>query len=173
MKSEDSQFEFHDPGRLVDGNLELVLTETCPPDPSAGRVPMYRFDMRLVGTSQKIGTICLRTRCTERLKEYGGHLSYDVDEAYRGKRYAARGCRLLFPLALSHGLDSLLITSRPDNLASIRTCELIGAKYVDTIDTQREPGERGPTSRYRVDLSVPDSGQAGSDAASPPAPQGE
>ena len=152
MMSKDSECEFHDPGRLADGDLELVLTETCPPDPSLGRVPMYRFDMRLVGKGTKIGSVCLRTRCTERLAQYGGHLSYDVDEEYRGSRYAARSCRLLFPLALSHGLDSLLITCRPDNPASRKTCELIGAEYVDTIDTEREPGEYGPTCRYRVNL---------------------
>ncbi len=152
MTAGDSEFEFHDPGRLVDGDLELVLVDTCPPDPSVGRVPMYRFDMRLAGTGTKIGSVCLRTRCTQRLKQYGGHLSYDVYEEYRGNRYAARSCRLLFPLAMSHGNQSLLITCRPDNLASIRTCELIGAEYVDTIDTEREPGEYGPTCRYRVDL---------------------
>ena len=159
MTRENSESEFHDPGRLVDGDLELVLTETLLADPDKGRVPEYRFAMRLVGSGATIGRVCLRTRCTERLKQYGGHLSYEVHEQYRGHRYAARSCRLLFPLALRHELDSLLITSRPDNLASRRTCELIGAEYVDTIDTEREPGEFGPTCRYRVDLRRGTTGQ--------------
>lgn len=152
MTRKNSKGEFHDPGRLVDGVLELVLTKTLASDPDTGRVPEYRFEMRLVGSDVKIGSIRLRTRCTARLEEYGGNLSYDVDEEYRGNRYAARGCRLIYPLALRHGINTLLITSRPDNLASRRTCELMGAAYVDTIDTEREPGEHGPTCRYRVHL---------------------
>jgi predicted acetyltransferase len=152
MTRKNSECEFHDPGHLVDGDLELVLTETLPSDPDTGRVPEYRFEMRLIGSDVKIGSIRLRTRCTERLEQYGGNLSHDVDDEYRGNRYAARSCRLLFPLALRHGINSVLITSRSDNLASRRTCELIGAEYVDTIETEREPGEFGPTCRYRVNL---------------------
>jgi tagatose 1,6-diphosphate aldolase len=120
---------------------------------------MYRFDIRLVGEGTKVGAVCLRTGCTKRLEEYGGHLSYDVDEEYRGNRYAARSCRLLFPLAIRHGIRSLLITCHPENLASRRTCELIGAEYVDTIETEREPGEFGPACRYRVNLATGDIGR--------------
>ena len=141
MKPEGSEFEFRDPGRLVDGDLALILAETRRSDPGVGHVPEYRFEMRLVGNSTKSGSVRFRTRCTEKLKKYGGNLSYSVDKEDRGNRYAARSCRLLFPLAISHGLDSLLITSRVDNLASRRTCERIGAKYMDTIETEREPGE--------------------------------
>jgi len=137
MDIQEPDFKFLDPGRLVEGDFELVLENTCPLDPTAGLVPMYRFDMLLVGKGTKIGSICLRTRCTIRLNEYGGNLSYHVDEEYHGNKYAARGCRLLFPLALSHKIDSLLITCRPDNLASRKTCELIGAELVDTIETER------------------------------------
>ena len=177
MMSKNSECEFHDPGRLVDGDLELVLTETCPSDPSVGHVPMYRFDMRHVDKGTKMGSVCLRTRCTERLKQYGGHLSYDVDEEYRGNRYAARSCQLLFPLALSHGINTLWITCRPDNVASRRICELIGAEYVDTIETEREPGEYGPTCRYAVHLGTGNTGQqnaaadlSGPGSSGPPPP---
>jgi predicted acetyltransferase len=165
MTQEKSKCEFHDPGRLVDGDLELILTKTVASDPETGRVPEYRFEVRLVGSDARIGSIRLRTRCTQRLEEYGGNLSYDVDEEYRGHRYAARGCRLVYPLALRHGLNTLLITSRPDNLASRRTCELMGAEYVDTIETEREPGEHGPTCRYRVNLRANVTVQPGSAAS--------
>ncbi len=164
MTRKNPECEFHDPGHLVDGDLELVLTETLPSDSEKGRVPEYRFEMRLISSGATIGSICLRTRCTERLEQYGGNLSYDVQEEYRGNRCAARSCRLLFPLALSHGLNSLLITCRPDNDASRRTCELIGATYVDTIETEREPGELGPTCRYRLDLDKGINGQQGTAA---------
>ena len=90
--------DFHDPGHLVDGDLELVLTETLPSDSEKGRVPEYRFEMRLIVSRATIGSIRLRTRLTERLEQYGGNLSYDVQEEYRGNRYAARSCASCSPL---------------------------------------------------------------------------
>jgi len=152
MSKNNSEPEFYDPGRLVDGDLELVLVKARQAEHGEGRVPEYRFEMRLVGSGVKVGRVVLRTRCTERLEQYGGNLSYEVVEEYRGNRYAARGCRLVLPLARRHGLDSLLLTCSSENDASKRTCELIGATYVDTIETEREPGEFGPTSRYRLEL---------------------
>ena len=152
MATEQSAFRFLDPGFLVDGDLELVLVEAKPCDTHRGVVPQYRFELRLTGTTLQIGLIKLRIHLTNELKCFGGNLSYDVEEGYRGHKYAARGCRLLFPLARRHGLESLLITCAPDNAASRRTCELIGARYVDTMDAEIEPGRYRPTCRFVVNL---------------------
>jgi len=152
MTTEQSEFRFLDPGPLVDGDLEMVLARAKPCDTRRGVVPQYEFELRLTGTTPKIGLIKLRIRLTDELKCFGGNLSYDVDEGYRGHKYAARGCRLLFPLARQHGLKSLLITCAPDNAASRRTCELIGARYVDTIEAEIEPGKYRPTCRFVVSL---------------------
>ncbi len=152
MTTEQPEFQFLDPGPLVDGDLEMVLAIAKPCETGRGLVPQYVFELRLTGTTLKIGLIKLRIRLTDRLKQYGGNLSYDVDEGYRGHKYAARGCRLLFPLARRHGLRSLLITCAIDNAASRRTCEQIGACYVDTIEAELEPGKYRPTCRYVVSM---------------------
>ena len=152
MSNEPSEFRFLRPGPLVDGDLELVLARAEYRDTRRGVVPQYEFDLRLTGTMAKMGLVKLRIHLTDELRLFGGNLSYDVDEGYRGHRYAARGCRLLFPLAKRHGLKSLLITCAPDNAASLRTCELIGARYVDTIEAETEPGKYRPTCRFIVSL---------------------
>ena len=81
----------------------------------------------------------------------------------RGNAYAERSCRLLLPLARRHGLRSLWITCNPDNAASRRTCERLGAVYVDTLPIPPEEPlfARGETHkcRYLLDLrSVPAGG---------------
>jgi predicted acetyltransferase len=153
MTNEQAEFQFLDPGPLVDGDLEMVLVAAKPCcDTLHGVVPQYEFELRRTGTARKIGLIKLRIVLTAELKRYGGNLSYDVDEGYRGHKYAARGCRLLFPLARRHGLDSLLLTCAPDNAASRRTCELIGARYLDTIEVEIEPGKFRPTCRFVASL---------------------
>jgi tagatose 1,6-diphosphate aldolase len=41
---------------------------------------------------------------------------------------------MLLPLARAHGLTTLWITCNPDNIASRRTCERIGARLVEVVD---------------------------------------
>jgi predicted acetyltransferase len=149
-------FEFHDPGKLVDGNLELILAERYPGGPSIGFVPTYRFKMRLAGGDKDVGHVELRVGNTRHIVMYGGHIAYGVLPEYRGHHYAARACRLLLPLARSHGLNPLWITCNPDNFASRRTCELAGATFVEIVDLPEDidmysEGERRKC-RYRIDL---------------------
>ena len=151
-----SMFQFHDPGPLIDGDLVLVLKEEYPGDPLLNYVPAYKFKMTLNDQPTEIGHIDLRVGNTDSIVLYGGHLAYRVEPAYRGRHYAARACRLLLPLAKSHGLKTIWITCNPDNLTSRRTCELAGATLVEIVglpaDTDMyQRGER-QKCRYRLDL---------------------
>jgi predicted acetyltransferase len=149
-------FAFHDPGELIDGDLQLVLEETHPANSAKGLAPEYRFKMVLAGQEEKIGGINLRIGNTERLTKYSGHVGYGVEPEHRGHHYAARSVRLLLPLARKHGLQALWITCNPDNAASRRTCELAGAESIELIDLPEDTdmyqrGER-QKCRYRITL---------------------
>lgn len=150
-------FQFCNPGRLVDGDLELILIEQYPGDPLTRRVPAYKFDMRRSGTPQTIGHIELRVGNSEHIVMYAGHIGYGVDPKHRGHGYAARACRLLLPLARTHGLTPLWITCSPENAASRRTLERLGAQYVETVDLPEDTDmyQRGgrQVCRFRVGLS--------------------
>ncbi|MGQ9631448.1 MAG: GNAT family N-acetyltransferase [bacterium] len=150
------KFEFLDPGRLVDDDLELVLVEKLPGDEKKGWVPAYRFEMRHTFSGERMGMIELRVGNTRDLITYGGHLGYSVEPEFRGHHYAARSCRLLLPLARRHGINPVWITCNPDNWASRRTCELAGARLVEIVDIPEyidmyREGER-QKCRYRIDL---------------------
>lgn len=150
------EFSFHDPGKLINQDLELVLVARIPGDPAKNYVPAYKFQMRRAGQDEKIGSIELRVGNTKHIVMYGGHVGYRVFLKHRGRRYAARACRLLLPLARSHDLKTLWITCNPDNIASRRTCELAGAKFVEIVDLPQDTdmyqrGER-QKCRYRLEL---------------------
>ena len=148
--------EFHDPGRLIDDDFELILVEKYPGDLTINYVPAYRFIMTLVSRGKEIGQFEFRVGNTHHLIMYGGHLAYFVHPEYRGHQYAAKACKLVLPLARSHGFQTLWITCNPDNIASRRTCELVGAKLAEIVDLPAntdmfQEGER-QKCRYRLDF---------------------
>lgn len=150
------EFRWREPGELVDRELQLVLAERIPEDRGRGYVPAYKFEMRRDGGAEPVGDIYLRIGDTYMLRMYGGHLAYGVRPKFRGHHYAARACRLLLPLARSHGMAALWITCNPNNMASRRTCELAGAVLVETVDLPEDidmyqEGER-QKCRYRLEL---------------------
>ena len=99
---------------------------------------LYSFTMRLDGIDGRVGGITLRIGAGDALENYVGHLGYGVEPGHQGQRLAARSCRLALPLAAGHGIDPLWITCNPDNVASRRTCEIIGAEFVDTVTVPRD-----------------------------------
>jgi predicted acetyltransferase len=101
------------------------------------RVPGYTFWMHLLPQYDPpvpmAGGLSLRIGNTREIELYFGHFGYNVYPPARGNHYAERACRLLLPLARMHGLRELWITCNPDNIPSRRTCERLGAKYVETV----------------------------------------
>jgi predicted acetyltransferase len=138
--------------RLVDGELELRLVDRTLVAPS--REPSYGFD--LLANDVKVGTATLRIASGDRYERFAGQVGYGIDPPYRGHHYAARACKLLFKLARRHGLRTLWITCNPENVASRRTCELIGGELVEIVDVPEDldlyrEGDR-QKCRYRVRL---------------------
>ena len=141
-------FRFLKPGRLVDGDLELVLVRTTPADPVKHYVPGYEFEMRHPGKTVALGIIRLRIGSASALR-YPGHIGYEVKRRFRGHRYAARSCRLLLPLARAHGLKAVWLTVDPRNVPSQRTCEILGAVHVETVRIPKAHEMYAQGARYR------------------------
>ena len=142
--------------RMVDGDLALVLELQQPGDPARGFVPTYLFQMVHLPSGEEVGQISLRIGSSPHILFYAGHIGYGVHREHRGHHFAARACRLLFPVARLHGFRTLWITCNPDNTASRRTCDLLGARFVEIVDLPEDSdmyqrGER-QKCRYRLDL---------------------
>lgn len=154
--ADNQPFEFLDPGELSDGEIRLEIEQRKPADPARGWVPSYIFGIRRVADGRRVGRISLRIGDSEFIRRYAGHIGYGVDEDCRGHRYAAKACRLVAPLAGRHGLRTLWITVNPDNLPSRRTCEIIGAELVETVDVP--PGndmyDRGERRKCRYRYTI-------------------
>jgi tagatose 1,6-diphosphate aldolase len=105
---------------------------------ATGRLPAYHFWMlvpRGIGEPpiRLVGGIGLRIGNNPEIEMFSGNIGYHVYPPARGRHFAERACRLLLPLARRHGMDRLWITCNPDNAASRRTCERLGAKLMDIV----------------------------------------
>ncbi len=145
-----------DIGVLRDRDLWLELRAREPENPARGWVPAYRFARRLDGIDAAVGRLGFRVGSSHTVEQYAGHIGYEVSAAFRGNRLAERSCRLVLPLARRHGFQELWITCNPDNWASRRTCERLGARLIETVDVPRDSDLYGPGSerkcRYRLAL---------------------
>jgi tagatose 1,6-diphosphate aldolase len=126
-------FEFVALDALLDSDLMVVLAECQLAERNDWHVPAYLFRLQME-TGEYVGRIRLRVGWNDDIIKYAGQIGYAVEPAFRGRRYAERACRLLLPLARRHGLDSLWITCQPDNIASRRTLERLGADCVGIFD---------------------------------------
>lgn len=152
-----------------------------PPDPLQAAAPTYYFWMYINRFAPEVeamrlaalrsghpiealhlprvsiaGTVSLRVGSSDDLELYYGHIGYHVYPPARGRHYAERSVRLLLPLARRHGMRELWITCNPDNPASRRTCERLGAVLVETV---RIPGDhllflRGERHKCRYRLAL-------------------
>jgi tagatose 1,6-diphosphate aldolase len=147
-------FNFHQPRLLADDQLQLHLRVTESAEESIRKVLTYRFDIHLKTTAGRIGHINLRVGETDLIKLYIGHIGYGIDEPHRGHHYAERACRILLPFAKENGLQTIWITCAPDNAASQRTLERLGAEFVGIFDLPADyplpPGAIRQNCRYRM-----------------------
>jgi len=128
---------------------------------SSGQFPTYHFWMRNLQSEELpiAGAVALRIGGGRELELYYGHIGYHVYPSHRGRHFAERSVRLLMPLAARHGLESMCITCNPDNWASRRTCQRLGAVLARTTEIPAYHPLRsiGETSKccYRLEIPKP------------------
>jgi len=124
---------FFDTSDLSDGEIYLYLSKTADENKEKGYVPAYYFKIMRCEDNKEVGQCDLRIGHNDNTK-YGGNIGYEVYEPFRGNHYAAKACKLLFKLARKHNMKELIITCSPNNIASRKTCEYIGAELMGIID---------------------------------------
>lgn len=134
-----------------DSEITLRLVQDLPADAGRELLRSLHFGIYLPGHVQPVGGCTLRIGSSRGVELYYGHIGYHIQAPWRGNRYAGKACRLLAPIALDHGMEQVWITCNPENIASRRTCERLGARYIDTIEVPPEESERlgGATHKMR------------------------
>jgi predicted acetyltransferase len=139
---------------LASGRVKLKFDRIVLADGRPGIVPYYRF-LIFTADGMEVGRISLRVGNSNHVNIIVGHIGYEVVEAHRGHGYALQACLAIAPFARKI-YPSVIITSDPGNLASVRTIERLGAVFLGEVpvppdDPQYARGSRRK-KRYRWDL---------------------
>ena len=119
--------------KLANDEIYLEIYQML--DGNGDNPPTYRFCIKTIDDNNIVGRCSFRVGDnTNRHIKYGGNIGYDIDEAYRGSKYSLKACKLLLILAKQHDMKSVYITCDPENKASRKICELLGANFVAILD---------------------------------------
>ena len=139
------------PESLCFDRVVLRCSRVVPGDPSRGLVPYLHFRI-LNAEGTDVGHINFRIGETEHILVSAGHIGFEIAEPFRGHGYALQACQAIAPFVRSV-YEAVTITCDPDNIASRRTIERLGARFVDEVsvpahDPQYKRGSRAKR-RYR------------------------
>lgn len=139
------------PAALFFEEVTLRFIRVVPGEPLRGMVPYYHFRILAVD-GEDVGHINFRVGDSEHVRLCAGHIGFEIAEGFRGRGYALQACRAIAPFIRSV-CGAVTITCDPDNIASSRTIERLGARFVDEIlvpvgDPHYERGSR-TKRRYR------------------------
>jgi predicted acetyltransferase len=107
-----------------------------------GRVP--QTTLWWVSGDEYLGRADIRHRLTDRLREWGGHLGYDIRPSARRQGHATALLAAALPVASRLGIDPALLTCDQDNVGSRKVIEANGGVLAD---------QQGGRLRYWVPAS--------------------
>ncbi len=121
---------------IINGKIiKLELIDTY--DGSDSELPFYWWNIVLNNNNIKVGKISFRIGNNYH-SYYNGNIGYEVDKEYRGNHYALKACKLVLRVAKYYNMDKIYLTCDFDNIASSKTIEKLGAKYLEEVKPPKD-----------------------------------
>lgn len=116
-------------------------------NPTGAKVPETHY--WAVINNEVVGRISFRHRLNDNLKEFGGHIGYEVKPSQRKKGVAKAMLKAILETPRAKEIGKLLLTCSPDNVASIKTIVANGGVLKETKFVERVNRK---TSLYWIEL---------------------
>ncbi|WP_188903765.1 GNAT family N-acetyltransferase [Deinococcus aerophilus] len=135
----------------IDADFEAFLSHLRRLEPPADLAPgwVHSSEYWLVDGETYLGRADLRHALTPRLREYGGHVGYEVRPSARRRGHGTALLRLTLERARELGLREVLVTCDTDNLGSRGIIEANGGVLEGEFQVEGHPH---PLRRYWITL---------------------
>lgn len=110
---------------LENEQIKLLLVHRITSSAQPHWLPSLVFDIEEKHSGEIVGRCDLRFGMNPYMR-YMGNIGYTIYPPFRGHYYAAQASALLLELA-QDSMDEVIITCSPDNIASVKTIERLGA----------------------------------------------
>jgi len=127
--------------RIEGEKVSLIIDKFVPENSEKGYVPAVLYHVALNETGEIIGHCSARVGWNESMY-YCGHIGYSIKEEFRGKGYAVQAVNLVKEIFKLNNINIVYITNSPDNHASIRVCEKLGAKFIKRMEFSEQDLKR-------------------------------
>lgn len=97
-----------------------------------------------------VGMLKIRHYLTELTEVNGGHIGYYIRKTHRGRGLGKRSLQLALGQLREFGAERALITIYPENAASIKVAEALGAVYDNTVYHEESDHQ---INRYWIELA--------------------
>lgn len=114
--------------------MELYLMDVSHEFEDDG-IETYVYDIVVPSLERTVGRCEYRVESGQDLRYYG-NIGYVIYVPYRGHHFAYKACLALIALMKGKikGLQEIVITCNPENIASKKTIQKLGCDYVETVD---------------------------------------
>lgn len=136
------------PGESAREFVRRKLNAEIQPDP--GLVPETVY-WACLEDSTVVGRIALRHELNDALREFGGHVGYEVRPSSRRRGFATEMLRQILQTPKAREIGRLLVTCAPGNLASNKTILNNGGALYMTAFVERLQRE---TNYYWIDAAM-------------------
>lgn len=102
-------------------------------DDGLGIDKTYTYEIYLSGERASVGYVSLRIGKDQGAMCYLGHIGYRIYPRWRGHHLAEKAVRRLKADMQKNGLQQVIITCNPENIASVRTCERLGCRLEQVV----------------------------------------
>lgn len=130
---EDIQEILQNPKEFIESLCACKTEEEV--TPSGKLVHMVPYEILWLHAGNTfIGEVSFRFELSPLLEDFGGHIGYGIRPSFQRRGMGCLALEMICERARSRGMDRLLVTCSPDNIASERIILANGGLYEDTRD---------------------------------------
>ncbi|ACS81306.1 GNAT family N-acetyltransferase [Maridesulfovibrio salexigens] len=145
----------HSDTPLSSGPVHLHLEKTVPVPPDGELVPFFHFKI-LNAEKNVVGHINFRIGNTRHILKCAGHVGYEILPEHRGNSLSYHACLALRKF-ITCFYSSIILTVNPENEASIRIIEKLGATFKSMEEVHpNDPAYKSGARKKQCYVWIPD-----------------